>query len=206
VAAESAAMSREVWRTSWDAIGDLHDLDDPTLKVGGRWGELLPSIPDGENYLWHTDRGGGLPLFGWRRRYWGFLLKLAKNRPAWTVQAQPGTAIGPFHWRSRRLSTRELCRIQTFPDTYQIVGGRSDVQRQLGNAVPSLLAEVLGREIRHQLLGHKIRSHKLKLAVPSRGKPRKPERLKPVPPKYHAHIGEHAAHPGTGRGYAFENR
>jgi DNA (cytosine-5)-methyltransferase 1 len=201
-----AAVSREVWRTAWDAIGDLDELDDPSLKVGGRWGELLPSIPDGENYLWHTDRGGGLPLFGWRRRYWGFLLKLAKNRPAWTVQAQPGTAIGPFHWRSRRLSTRELCRIQTFPDTYQIVGGRSDVQRQLGNAVPSLLAEILGREIRQQLLGDKIRSKKLKLAVPSRGKPKKPEPLKQVPLKYHAHIGEHAAHPGTGRGYAFENR
>ena len=204
--ADRGALPREVWRTAWDAIGDLDDLDDPSLKVGGRWGELLPSIPDGENYLWHTDRGGGLPLFGWRRRYWGFLLKLAKNRPAWTVQAQPGTAIGPFHWRSRRLSTRELCRIQTFPDTYQIVGGRSDVQRQLGNAVPSLLAEILGREIRHQLLGHRIRSNKLKLAVPSRGQPKRPESLKKVPLKYHAHIGVHAAHPGTGRGYAFENR
>ena len=112
----------------------------------------------------------------------------------------------PFHWRSRRLSTRELCRIQTVPGTYQIVGGRSDVQRQLGNAVPSLLAEIPGREIRHQLLGHKICSNKLKLAVHSRGKPKKPEPLKKVPLKYHAHIGEHAAHPGTGRGYAFEKR
>lgn len=196
----------ESWRTAWDAIGDLNRLEDPTLRVGGQWGELLPSIPDGENYLWHTDRGGGLPLFGWRRRFWGFLLKLAKDRPAWTVQAQPGTAIGPFHWRSRRLSTRELCRIQTFPDSYEIVGGRSDVQRQLGNAVPSLLAEILGREIRRQLLGHKVRGETLKLAVPSRGKPPKPEQLKKVPARYHAQIGEHSAHPGTGRGYAFVGR
>jgi DNA (cytosine-5)-methyltransferase 1 len=194
------------WRTAWDAIGDLNDLEDPTLKVGGRWGDLLASIPDGENYLYHTDRGGGLPLFGWRRRYWGFLLKLAKDRPAWTVQAQPGTSIGPFHWRSRRLSTRELCRIQTFPDNYQIIGGRSDVQRQLGNAVPSLLAEILGREIRTQLLGQKRSNLKLKLALAPRGAPGKPERLKPVPKKYHVHIGEHEAHPGTGRGFSFSGR
>ena len=26
----------------------------------GKWADLLPSIPEGENYLWHTDRGGGL--------------------------------------------------------------------------------------------------------------------------------------------------
>jgi DNA (cytosine-5)-methyltransferase 1 len=179
--------AREVWRTAWDAIGDLNYLEDPNLRVGGRWGDLLPSIPDGENF-------------------WGFLLKLAKDRPAWTVQAQPGTAIGPFHWRSRRLSTRELCRIQTFPDTYEIIGGRSDVQRQLGNAVPSLLAEILGRAIRHQLLGHTVRGNVLKLAVPSRGKPPKPEALKKVPLRYHAQIGEHSAHPGTGRGYAFAAR
>jgi DNA (cytosine-5)-methyltransferase 1 len=196
----------EPWRTAWDAIGDLNDLHNPELRVGGRWGDLLPSIPDGENYLWHTNRGGGLPLFGYRRRYWSFLLKLAKDRPAWTVQAQPGTAIGPFHWRSRRLSMRELCRIQTFPDTYEITGGRADVQRQLGNAVPSLLAEVLGREIRLQLFGDKMRSKKLELAVPFRGRPPKPERLKKVPEKYYSHVGTHAAHPGTGRGYAFKGR
>ena len=204
LAADPIASTREPWRTAWDAIGDLQDDRDVSLKVGGAWGDLLPSIPEGENYLWHTDRGGGMPLFGWRRRYWGFLLKLAKNRPAWTIQAQPGTAIGPFHWKSRRLSTRELCRIQTFPDSYQIVGGRSDVQRQIGNAVPSLLAEILGLEIRRQLLGHHPRRTALKLAVPLRPGMPKPERVKPVVAKYHKHAGDHSAHPGTGRGYAFE--
>jgi hypothetical protein len=34
-------------------------------------------------------------------------------------------------------------------------GFASDVQRMLGNAVPSLIAEVLAREIRRQLLGDK---------------------------------------------------
>jgi len=42
------------------------------LKVGGKWGDLIPSISEGQNYLWHTDRGGGQPLFGWRTHYWSF--------------------------------------------------------------------------------------------------------------------------------------
>ena len=83
---------RDTHRTAWDAIGDLpHDVDDPALNIGGRWGDLLPTIPEGQNYPFRTDRGAGRPLFGWRRRYWNFLLELAKNRPAWTIQAQPGT-------------------------------------------------------------------------------------------------------------------
>jgi len=103
--------AKEPYRTAWDALGDLPEpsSEEPGLKVGGKWGDLLPSIPEGENYLWHTDRSGGLSLFGWRTRYWGFLLKLAKARPAWTVQAQPGTAIGPFHWSNRRATVHRKC-------------------------------------------------------------------------------------------------
>src|SRR5207249_5448445 len=93
----------EPYRTAWDAIGGLEPEAGEDVEVRGKWAELLPSIPEGQNYLWHTSRGEGLPLFGWRRRYWNFLLKLAKDRPSWTLQAQPGPAVGPFHWTSRRL-------------------------------------------------------------------------------------------------------
>jgi len=157
-------------RTAWDAIGDLDDPnEDPAeSKVGGQWGDLLPSIPEGENYLFHTARGSGKPLFAWRSRYWSFLLKLSKDKPSWTIQAQPGTAIGPFHWKNRRLTMREMARIQTFPDDVEILGGVSVVQKQLGNAVPSLLAEVLGKEIRRQFFGHRVSANSLKLLPPKR--------------------------------------
>ncbi|MBU0608414.1 MAG: DNA cytosine methyltransferase, partial [Armatimonadetes bacterium] len=134
--------------TAWDAIGDIaEETDGEDLQVKGSWGDLLPSIPEGFNYLWHTGRGGGLPLFGWRTRYWSFLLKLAKNRPSWTIQAQPGPAIGPFHWSNRRLSIREMARLQTIPDDIEFRGSRVSVQRQIGNAVPSLLSEIIGRAL-----------------------------------------------------------
>ena len=50
--------------TAWDAIGDLEHDDDRSLRVTGKWASLLPSIPEGLNYLHHTNRGNGLPLFG----------------------------------------------------------------------------------------------------------------------------------------------
>jgi DNA (cytosine-5)-methyltransferase 1 len=196
----------EMWlspcRTAWDALADIEPDPDENLEVRGKWASLLPSIPEGQNYLWHTNRMGGLPLFGWRRRFWSFLLKLAKNQPSWTIQAQPGPAVGPFHWSNRRLSMRELCRLQTFPDDVTIRGGRTSVQRQVGNAVPSLLAEVLGRSIRSQLLGHRAMRGPLRLLPPDRSPAPKPEPVRRVPTKFRQLIGEHEPHPGTGKGHA----
>lgn len=189
------------YRTAWDALADVKPDPDEDLALQGKWADMLPSIPEGQNYLWHTERMGGLPLFGWRRRYWSFLLKLAKRLPSWTIQAQPGPATGPFHWENRRLSARELCRLQTFPDDVEICGSRLAQHRQVGNAVPSLLAEVLARRIRTELLAMKPLRSAIKLMPPDRSPAPRPERLRPVPKRYRAMVGQHEAHPGTGKGY-----
>jgi formylglycine-generating enzyme required for sulfatase activity len=63
-------------------------------------------------------------------------------------------------------------------------------QRQLGNAVPSLLAEVLGRHIRRQLLGQpKVSVTNLKLAVRSRDDPPPPEQPQRVAQAKYLDIG-----------------
>lgn len=190
----------EQYRTTWDAIGDLDDERWPNhLAPRGKWADLLPSIPEGENYLWHTPRSRGKSLFGWRTRYWSFLLKLAKNRPSWTIQASPGPATGPFHWRNRHLSIREICRLQTFPDSYKISGEYRSCQRQVGNAVPPAIGEMLGREVRRQLLGEK--PHRRNSFIPAiRNVCPMPEPIQPVPRKYLKLCGNHDDHPGTGMG------
>jgi len=192
------------WITAWDAIGGLKAPVSDELRLTGKWADLLPIVPEGQNYLWHTDRLGGVPLFGWRRRYWNFLLKLAKNRPAWTIQAQPGPATGPFHWSNRRLSVDELARLQTLPRDISVVGSLADAQRQIGNAVPSLLAEVLAREIRRQFFDSPALAARPTLAVRRRAAIPSPEQVATVPKKYLELAGIHVAHPGTGRGYAYE--
>jgi DNA (cytosine-5)-methyltransferase 1 len=189
---------------AWDAIGDIEDAacDLQELNVRGKWSELLASIPEGENYLWHTEKRGGLPIFGWRRHFWNFLLKLSKRQPSWTLQANPGPAVGPFHWKNRRLSVKEMLRIQTFPSDVEIFGAYRNAQKQIGNAVPSLLAEVIARGIAQQYFnGHY--SSPPKLSICRKYNPPPPEPLSPVPEKYLQLVGRHAPHPGTGGGYLY---
>lgn len=187
------------FHTAWDAIGDLDRRAARHLEPTGKWAKLLPSIPEGENYQWHTRKGGGLRIFGWRTKYWSFLLKLSKKEPSWTLQAQAGPATGPFHWKNRRLSIRELCRLQTFPDSYRIVGPYRAAAQQIGNAVPPLLGELLGTEIRRQFFGHRVRysSHfapRRRRSIPAK------ERTRPVSKSFRELVGRHKDHPGHGLG------
>lgn len=191
--------------TAWDAFADLDVPLSDDLKPRGRWADLLASIPEGQNYQWHTSRGGGEPLFGWRTKYWSFLLKLAKSRPSWTIQAQPGPATGPFHWDSRRLAVEEMAALQTFPAGYRIQGSYGSARRQLGNAVPSAIGELLGREIRTQILGEPPR-RKLVLLPRQRTDCPPPEAPADVPSQYLGLRADHADHPGTGLGPAASQR
>ena len=188
--------------TCWDAIGSLAVKQRKDLALKGRWAGLLPSIPEGKNYLWHTNRGGGTRLFGWRTKYWSFLLKLAKDQPAWTIPARPAQNAGPFHWRNRQLRTREMLRLQTIPTDIFLAGTRADRQRQIGNAVPSLLAEVIGRAIFAALNGKEISTQPCKLAISRRTTLAKPERISSPSRRYLHMIGRHRDHPGTGLGPA----
>ena len=187
------------FKTAWDAIGNLPDPREPGVVTGGKWADLLPSVPEGENYLWHTPRGGGQPLFGWRTRYWNFLLKLKKDLPSWTIQSTPGSASGPFHWNNRKLSSKEMCRLQTFPEGIKFECSRTQIQKMTGNAVPSLMAEILGNEILKQFFGEKRGRKYLLMPRKSRYTPRVKRRER-VPEKYLSMIGNHLDHPGEGMG------
>lgn len=115
---------------------------EPEEVVAGRWAEHLRTVPPGGNYKAHTAWGGHPnPTFITETRYWNFLLKLSPDLPSWTVNASPGPWTGPFHWDTRRLRTPELAALQTFPEGYRFEGSRRERVRQIGNAVPVLLAQ-----------------------------------------------------------------
>lgn len=99
----------------------------------------------------------------------------------------------------------QLCRLQTVPDGYTVLGSVASVQRQIGNAVPSALAEVLARTMRRQLLGDAIDLASRLIPAPRLPIP-EPEPYCAVPFKYRHLIGDHEAHPGTGQGYAAARR
>jgi DNA (cytosine-5)-methyltransferase 1 len=137
--------------TAGEALKGLVSQPEPGEEVNGLYGHLLPAIPPGDNYLFYTEkRSHPEPLFKWRGKYWSFLLKLSPDKPSPTIQAQPGPYVGPFHWENRRLRVSEIKRLFTYPDEFEVVGGRVSAQAQLGNSVPPLLAEKVVRALHGQ--------------------------------------------------------
>lgn len=114
------------------------------LTTGKTYDAALKQIPPGQNYFALSERSGHPnPMFSANKRFWNFLLKLHPNRPSWTIAAQPGPWVGPFHWNNRRLRIPEIAAIQTFPEDYKFVGTRRSIQKQIGNAVPTLLGKAM---------------------------------------------------------------
>lgn len=148
-------LKKDPWVTCGDAIGDLdYDLpEDELMQAGSKDKELLKLVPPGDNYLYFTkERGYPNPIFKWRSRYWSFLLKLSPSKPSWTIQASFSNNMGPFHWKNRFLRISEIKRLQTFEDDYVITGNFKEQWRQVGNAVPPLLAYKIAKEIKSQIL------------------------------------------------------
>lgn len=145
--------NQKPWVTCGDAIGDLdYDLpEDIDMQAGSKHKDLLKLVPPGDNYLYFTEeRGYPNPIFKWRSRYWSFLLKLSPERPSWTIQASFSNNMGPFHWKNRFLRINEIKRIQTFDDDYEFCGDFREQWRQIGNAVPVKMVEIVASEILNQ--------------------------------------------------------
>ena len=141
----------------WVNCGDiLNDIDfdlpeDEKMEAGSKHKDLLKLIPAGDNYLFFTkERNHPNPIFEWRSRYWSFLLKLSPERPSWTIQASHSNNMGPFHWKNRFLRIDEIKRIQSFEDKHIFLGNFKEQWRQIGNAVPPLLAFQFAKEIKKQ--------------------------------------------------------
>jgi DNA (cytosine-5)-methyltransferase 1 len=70
--------------------------------------------------------------------------KLIPNQPSWTVVAHLARdTYSHIHYddrQGRMISIREAARLQSFPDAYQFSGTMNDCFRQIGNAVPPLMA------------------------------------------------------------------
>ena len=55
--------------------------------------------------------------------------------------------VRKFMWVHPALSVREAARLQTFPDSYVFKGTKDSQYRQVGNAVPPILANAIARQI-----------------------------------------------------------
>jgi DNA (cytosine-5)-methyltransferase 1 len=111
----------DLWMTAKEAIGDLEDLKE------------CPAI----NHVW--SRANKSPEQGDR------ILK--SDRPGYTIRAECHGNI-QYHYRLlRRMSMREAARVQSFPDTFVFEAMLRETERQVGNAVPPVLAWHVARSV-----------------------------------------------------------
>lgn len=77
--------------------------------------------------------------------------KMSAAQPARTLMAHLGKdGYSHIHYDSaqaRTISVREAARLQSFPDGFRFSGSMNAAFRQIGNAVPPLMAEALGRQM-----------------------------------------------------------
>ena len=70
--------------------------------------------------------------------------RLDPNRPSYTVTGSGGGGTHIYHWdEPRALTNRERARLQTFPDTYEFIGNKESVRKQIGMAVPCKGAKII---------------------------------------------------------------
>jgi len=109
------------------------------LREGQWWKDLPPEIKK---------------LYGYRDDiFHDKMKKLRRDRPSWTITAhlyKDGYMyIHPVQPRS--ITVREAARLQSFPDRFIFRGSRTDQFKQVGNAVPPLMARAIALEIRKVL-------------------------------------------------------
>lgn len=77
--------------------------------------------------------------------------KLIPGDPSWTITAHLGKdTYSHIHYDStqaRMITIREAARLQSFPDGFHFCGNMGDAFRQIGNAVPPLMAKAIGERL-----------------------------------------------------------
>ena len=105
--------------------------------------EIIAMVPDGGNY-----KDLPVELQNTRKVHIAWT-RLNSKRPSITIDTGH---FHHFHYEYNRVpSARESARFQSFPDSFVFIGNKTSKLKQIGNAVPPLMAEVIANEIKKQL-------------------------------------------------------
>ena len=118
-----------------------------SVPSGGNWKNIPKSIP--------SERIKKIRVTGGRTTYYG---RLRWDKPSYTINTyfnRPGNGCfmhpddeqsqNPQH---RLLSFREAARIQSFQDDFKFYGSKTSIFKQIGNAVPPLMAYFIAKKIK----------------------------------------------------------
>lgn len=121
----------------------LSDLDLRMVRsvpAGGNWKDIPPSVPS-KRLDQIRASGGRTTLYG--RMEW--------SNPSYTITTyfnRPGNGCYIHPERDRVITSLEAARLQSFPDTFEFVGSKTSRTKQIGNAVPPLLAYAVAKKLK----------------------------------------------------------
>ena len=131
-------------------VSQLHIGRNPTTKSleryrcvppGGNRFDLMRNRPDLTPGCWKRKKTGSTDVFG----------RLRWDEPALTIRTEffkpeKGCYLHPEF--DRPITHWEAARLQTFPDGYFFCGSKTDIARQIGNAVPPLLSRQIAEHMK----------------------------------------------------------
>ncbi|MXZ31737.1 MAG: DNA cytosine methyltransferase [Acidimicrobiia bacterium] len=115
------------------------------IPEGGNRFDLQRSRPDLTPPCWLNKPTGTTDVMG--RLWW--------DRPAYTIRTEfykpeKGRYLHPS--QHRPITHREAARLQTFPDDFIFEGTKIEIARQIGNAVPPILARAIALHLAPRLV------------------------------------------------------
>lgn len=105
--------------------------------------DIIALVPDGGNYK-------NLPLeYQNSRNFHVAWTRFSSDKPAPTIDTGHRHH---FHYKYNRVPTvRECARLQSFPDDFKFLGNKTQQFRQVGNAVPPLMAQAIAVQLKKML-------------------------------------------------------